>query len=137
MISNAFKGAVQSEVGAQNNVINTATTAVKDVALIAGMVGLSATGASATGMFGRVGGIGGKIMEAAFGQKVDSAKALAGMSPEVTGAAMERLAGEGTDMEALSTVYEKIEGLRKQQAEKDTADKLLKYSKEELKHDND
>lgn len=83
MIQHAFTGAYTSQVGAQNQGINTITGGIKDAATLAmGAAGFSgALGSGVVGkaakynLAGRVGGIGGAIMLSTLQEKKDSAAA--------------------------------------------------------------
>lgn len=124
MISSAFKGAVQSEVQSQGQAVGTAFQPAKEFAGTAlGMVGLKGIGAAAMSSMG----------EAATQALTQEKMLSAVQSQQSLDMAFERsIQGESMEnIQALSTVYEKLMGAKREQDAKQKLMEELKRGDEE------
>lgn len=130
MLSNAFRGTVKEESAQRNQVINTATTGIKDLATgVAGVLGFANVFQSAKvdaalehAFASRVGGIGGNIMLASLQEKKESTQANEEnklFSAEEVGATIKSTLGDNpinrSATKQLSTVFETLQRAKEEQ----------------------
>jgi len=124
MISSAFKGAVQSEVQSQGQTVGTAFQPAKEFAgATLGMIGLKGIGAAA------ISSIGEAATQALTQEKMLSAV----QSQQSLDMAFERsIQGEKMEnIQALSTVYEKLMGAKREEdAKRKLMDELMRGEEE-------